>query len=270
VLPNFLKPLSLWFRARRNARLAKRIDHLYALKGRPLQVLDVGGSFAFWQTVPNRAKCEITLLNLEDANHYEVPICDGERARYQTVIGDARDLSRWPDGSFDLVTCNSVLEHVGLWTDMRSAAKELRRVGVCGWVQVPALEFPLEQHTLLPFVHWFSDPIMVFLVWNLRRDLRKWGWDGVRASCAYIKPLAKGELRTLFPKDKIWSEWLTVFPKSHVAEWGEPLPLLQASGTPGAVAAAGTALPQPAAVASASLQEPAPQTSAPLRPASVP
>jgi ubiquinone/menaquinone biosynthesis C-methylase UbiE len=219
MLPNFLKPVSLWFRARRNARLVKVIDKLHEKMGRPLSVLDVGGSFVFWQTVPNRDKCQITLLNLEESTHFEVDLSEAERARYQTVVGDARDLSRWQDDHFDLVTCNSVLEHVGLWTDVRNAAKELRRVGVRGWVQVPALGFPLEQHTLLPFVHWFSDPIMAWFVYNLRRDLRKWGWDGVRSSTAYIRPLAKMELRSLFPKAKIWTEWLAIFPKSHVAEW---------------------------------------------------
>jgi hypothetical protein len=219
MLPSFLKGASAWFRARRNARLVKVIDRLHEIERRPLRVIDVGGSFFFWQTVPNRAKCKITLLNLEQATHMEVTVSDMERGLYEPVIGDARDLSRWQDAHFDLVICNSVLEHVGLWTDMCKAAKELRRVGVSGWIQVPAFGFPLDQHTLVPCAHWFSDTIGTWLVWNLRRDMRKWGWEAVRTSMAYIKPLAKGELRKLFPDARIWTEWFTIFPKSHVAEW---------------------------------------------------
>src|SRR5438128_10757902 len=201
MLPRFLRPVSNWFRTRRNARLVQLIDRLYDDLGRPVTVLDVGGSYIFWQTIPNRDKCQITLLNLdlEDARRESDAIPVDERSRYCAQAGDARDLARWQNASFDLVTCNSVLEHVGLWTDMRKAAGELRRVGTHGWVQVPAFGFPLEQHFLLPFVHWFSEAITTWLVWNLRRDLRSYGWEDVRVIVTYTKPLSMGELRRLFP-----------------------------------------------------------------------
>jgi ubiquinone/menaquinone biosynthesis C-methylase UbiE len=219
MFPKYLKPLSNWFRARRNARLIQTIDALYQGAGRPISVLDVGGSFIFWQTIPNREKCQITLLNFAEAYREKDGVTAEERSRYQAEIGNACDLTRWRDAHFDLVTCNSVLEHVGVWSDMRNAARELRRVGVRGWIQVPAFGFPLEQHFLLPFVHWFGEPIMAWLVWNLRRDLRSWGWESVRDNVTHTKPLARWELRRLFPDTHIWTEWFIIFPKSHVAEW---------------------------------------------------
>jgi hypothetical protein len=219
MFPKYLKPVSNWLRTRRNARLVQLIDRLHENLGRPVTVLDVGGSYIFWQTVPNRNKCQITLLNLEEAYRDSDGVPIEERSRYCAEVGDARDLGRWHDAYFDLVTCNSVLEHVGLWTDMRKAAGELRRVGARGWIQVPAFGFPIEQHFLLPCVHWFSEAITTWLVWNLRRDLRSYGWEGVRVNVAYTKPLSRSELRRLFPGASTWTEWFVVFPKSHLAQW---------------------------------------------------
>lgn len=219
MTPGFLRPLQVWFRSRRNARLVSLIDQIHESTDRKVKVLDVGGSYSFWKAVGNRHKCTITLVNLEESYKDFEPPAKDEAELFQREIGDARDLSRWQRGDFDLVTCNSVLEHVGTWIDMRKAADELRRVGVRGWVQVPAFGFPLEQHFLLPCAHWFSEPIVTWLVWNLRRDLRWYTWEDIRKIVAHTKPMRKDELRRLFPDARAWTEWFVVFPKSHVVEW---------------------------------------------------
>ncbi|MEQ8934831.1 MAG: hypothetical protein RIE56_03455 [Amphiplicatus sp.] len=61
------RKLQLYFRKRRNAALDRVIRDLHARKGDTLQVLDVGGSPFFWETVPSRALCEITLFNQDEA-----------------------------------------------------------------------------------------------------------------------------------------------------------------------------------------------------------
>lgn len=219
MLPRFLKPVSNWFRARRNARLVAQIDRIHGEIGRPVTVLDAGGSYIFWGSIANRRLCRVTLVNLEEAYADLDPLQEQDRDLYTNVVGDVRDLSRFADQSFDLVVCNSVLEHVGLWMDMRRAASELQRVGRHGWVQVPAFGFPLEQHFLVPFAHWLPEPLTTALVWLCRRSVRSWGWEGLRINVALTKPLTRYELRKLFPHFKPWTERLLLLPKSHVVEW---------------------------------------------------
>lgn len=42
------------------------------------------------------------------------------------MIGDARGLSRFSDQSFDMVACNSVIEPIENWLDMRITANEAK------------------------------------------------------------------------------------------------------------------------------------------------
>ncbi len=69
------------------------------------------------------------------------------------VQADAAEGLPFDDGEFDLVYCNSVIEHVP--PARRAAfAAEVRRVGRGWYVQTPAWSFPIEPHALLPFAHW--------------------------------------------------------------------------------------------------------------------
>ena len=60
------------------------------------------------------------------------------------------------DGSFDVVTANAVLEHVGSVENQRFFISELMRVGGRVFVTVPHRFFPVEHHTAIPFLHWFD------------------------------------------------------------------------------------------------------------------
>jgi len=220
LFPQYLQPVSRFFRERRNRRLGDMIDQAAHRKGARIEVLDIGGSLIFWETIaePARAKCNVSIINLPDAYdetlHKEADLKDG----CTLLTGDARDLSRFADGSFDLIVCNSVIEHVGSWMDMVAAATEARRVGQRGWVQVPAFEFPIEQHFLLPFVHWFADPIQVKVL-SLFHGVSKHRSVTERYdSVQHIRPLTRNQLAVLFPGTAIQSEWLG-FPKSHIAIW---------------------------------------------------
>jgi hypothetical protein len=221
VFPVYLKPVSNFFRKRRNRRLSLLIERLSLEKGGPLDVLDIGGSLIFWKSIPEnvRVKCNIILINLPGSYDYAPPDEDLRiRQQVSLSIGDARDLSKFSDGSFDLVVCNSVIEHVGSWLDMEAAAAEARRVGRNGWVQVPAFEFPVEQHYIIPLVHWFADPIQIKTLALLHRSFQKRSFHDQHMTVQHVRPLTRTQLRHLFPEAEVWSEWI-IFPKSHIATW---------------------------------------------------
>lgn len=67
-------------------------------------VLDIGGTAYNWKYIDK--KLDVTLLNLalpKDSNTYP--------ANFKCVIGNGVKLD-YPDNAFDIVFCNSVIEHV--------------------------------------------------------------------------------------------------------------------------------------------------------------
>jgi hypothetical protein len=56
--------------------------------------------------------------------------------------------------SFDLAFCSAVIEHVGSKSQQMQLLDELTRVAERVVVTTPNRYFPLEFHTLTPFLHW--------------------------------------------------------------------------------------------------------------------
>jgi SAM-dependent methyltransferase len=108
-------------------------------------ILDVGGTAAYWQDLefPPGLAPRITLLNSVEQEAGEFP----------SVIGDARELSRFNDRQFDIVFSNSVIGHVGSSSDQRSMAREVLRVGRHFFLQTPNHAFPVDWRTLVPLFH---------------------------------------------------------------------------------------------------------------------
>ena len=72
----------------------------------------------------------------------------------RAVRADGRELP-FADGEFDLGFSNAVVEHVaGGREGQRRFVHELCRVAGRVFVTTPNRWFPLDLHTLLPFVHW--------------------------------------------------------------------------------------------------------------------
>jgi SAM-dependent methyltransferase len=83
----------------------------------------------------------------------------GFRDRYpgiRYVQGDGLALP-FRDDEFDIVFSNAVIEHVGDREQQRRFVSEALRVGRRVFITTPNRRFPLEVHTLLPFVHWLPD-----------------------------------------------------------------------------------------------------------------
>ena len=104
-----------------------------------------------------------------------------------TVRADGRELP-FVDRQFDLGFSNAVVEHVAGGRDgQRRFVAELCRVAERVFVTTPNRLFPIDPHSLLPFVHWLPDGDL------RRRALRARGFDDV------LEPLGPRELASLFP-----------------------------------------------------------------------
>lgn len=186
---------------------------------RPLTVLDVGGTQGFWERMGfvDEPGIQFTILNIEpQAVHH---------AQFNSVVGDATDLSLFAGASFDVVFSNSVIEHVGNLDRQRRMAQEIRRVGRRYFVQTPNYYFPLEPHFLFPGFQWLPLEARAWLLhhfdlgWAKRLPTRM----AARQEAAAITLLKKRELLTLFPGARLYCEKALGLTKSFVVYdgWGE-------------------------------------------------
>ena len=192
-------------RMQRFMRLVEKVEH------RPLRILDVGGTAAYWHALPGlyaRPDVEITIVNLSQREF--------EDANLNLLYGDARDLSQYSDGSFDIVHSNSVIEHVGLWRDMRRMASEVARLAPRYFVQTPNVWFPLEPHYRLPLVHWLPEQTRATIIDRLDR----YPSGGDRDPIAEVQKtflLSARQMRVLFPDAAIERERFLGLTKSLCA-----------------------------------------------------
>jgi len=202
------------FRIGRGKILQSQINKLAARLGRPIDVLDLGGRPDYWANVGFDNIAQIRLLNNDESElDREAP-----EGIFVKEIGDARYLKHYADQSIDLVHSNSLIEHVGGWPDMCSVADEAMRVGLSGWMQTPAWEFPIEPHFRLPFLHWFAQPMRRKML-SLSRDYGSLGVKDRRRHVDRINLLSIGEVRALFPGCDVYVERI-ILPKSYTARWG--------------------------------------------------
>jgi len=177
------------------------------------RILDVGGAPETWDLLAERPR--VTLLN--------TPRTRGEMSRATAwVAGDGRALP-FPDGAFDIVFSNSVIEHVGDAPSQQRFAAEVMRVGRRFWVQTPNRGFPVEQHLLTPFVHWLPRSwqrgiVLRFTVWTwLTRpapDRRRFYLEHYLTE---VRLLNANEVARLFPGAAILRERFLGWTKSLVA-----------------------------------------------------
>jgi hypothetical protein len=158
---------------------------------KPLSVLDVGGSRAFWDRMGHLDDLQVTLLNYDP----------GRAGTAEMVAGDAQALP-YRDRSFDLVFSNSVIEHMGSRAGQARMAEEVRRVGKRYFVQTPNRRFPIEPHFLIPFFQFlpagFQERLLVWLkveYFSVRITTIK----QARAAAGEIVLLSKREFRAFFP-----------------------------------------------------------------------
>jgi hypothetical protein len=202
------------FRRRRGALLRKKIEEASAALGRPLVVLDVGGRPDYWDNVDPVGVDKIILMNIEAFELSRAARSGG----FETVVGNACDLSAYKDGSVDFVHSNSVIEHVGGWAEQTQMAREVRRVGRHGWIQTPAWEFPVEAHWRLPMVHWFARPLQTRLL-RLNPRFRGSSTAQRRTIVESVSLLSRREFTSLFSDASLFVERVALLPKSYTVWW---------------------------------------------------
>lgn len=198
-------------KARKRSQWRSRRMRAFLALVRPQEgasVLDVGGNPELWELFDHRL--DVTLFNTGEAQSwgFRPP---RRQDRFRVVTGDACDLGRFGNGSFDVVFSNSVIEHLGGDGPVGCFAREVSRVGKAYWVQTPSWLFPIEPHTGLPF-YWFY-PLV------LRRGIAHWldrRYAGNPWSCAMsdTRCFTLAELRTLFPDASLFTERVAGFTKS--------------------------------------------------------
>lgn len=201
---------------RLRSRRFEQFERLTATLARPLRVIDVGGTNAFWEQRgwAGRDDVSITLVNLvaQDRVHDNI----------RPTVGDATDLADFGDKSFDLAFSNSVIEHLFTFENQARMADEIRRVARAYWVQTPNFWFPMEPHFLVPGWHWLPVDARVAI---LRR--RPVGWMGrcpdlevAGQVVREVRLMRHSELSRLFPEATIVAERFGGLVKSWTAVEG--------------------------------------------------
>jgi len=201
------------FRLKRFGRFLNIADEIIASRGR-CRILDIGGRMEHWAALSDLWRdrnIEVTLTNLEAETVTE--------PRFQSLVADARDLSRFETNAFDLVYSNSVIEHVGQWADQKKMASEARRVAPRHFIQTPNYWFPLEPHFRAPFIHWLPEPWRIAIV-----RMRACGFypraknvDEARVILDDAKLLDFAAMQSLFPDSLIEREKVAFLTKSLIA-----------------------------------------------------
>jgi Methyltransferase domain len=201
--------------ARLRAQRIAFFRNLLELVPRPATILDVGGTADFWKRcgLANDG-IKVILLNVQ-RDMIDDP-------RFESIVGDARDLSAFASAEIDVVYSNSVIEHVGTFDDQRQMANEVRRVAKRYFVQTPNAWFPIEPHFLVPGFQFMPIEMRAFLLRQSRL-----GWvprerDSLRARevVSSVRLMTEGEVNTLFPEAALYRERLLGMTKSIIAYYG--------------------------------------------------
>jgi hypothetical protein len=199
----------------RRRRFQLFLSLLRTLKGH-VEILDIGGTQGFWNLMlaDNSLDLSITLLNLEHQ-----PVAS---ERFISAIGDARAMPQFASGSFDVVFSNSVIEHLGDYSNQRQMAQEVQRIGKRYFVQTPNKRFPIEPHFLVPWFQYLPASVRAWTVnhfdvgWYKRISDARAALEEVKS----IRLLTKNRFAALFPDAVIYEEKFAGLAKSFIAIGG--------------------------------------------------
>ena len=215
VWRRFILPITGHFRAQRAQLLRDTFPDVDEFV-----VCDLGGSKHFWVSISAYVEPrEVDVVNIDT---HAIDVAGGsdrlDADRFRFEIYDGKHIDR-PDDHYDLLLCNSVIEHVPP-SERVALAAEMARVSRRLFVQTPARAFPIDPHFVMPLVHWLPRPMG-------RRLARVSPWRLMTRSSARqcdqyfdeTRLLGKRELERLFPDGFVRVERVLGLPKSYVLIW---------------------------------------------------
>lgn len=222
VQPGLTDRLSRYFRNRRDKGLR---DLILAERGRVpgvFTILDLGGRVDYWQRLgfDFLETHDITVLcvNYTAAELHANTIT---HPRIAVSVGDACNMVGVTDDQYHMVHSNSVIEHVGQFSNVRAFAGEVDRLAPAYYVQTPYFWFPIDPHwPKMPFFHWMPNS------WRYKLLCRfELGWgnpcrdiDHAMSDLEGTRLLDRRQMNDLFPRGAVRFEWFLGLPKSMIAE----------------------------------------------------
>lgn len=193
---------------------------------RPLEIVDLGGTVAFWARWGIGAEdgMRITLIN----NHHIDPTNRGSTNPFPFIadrLADATALSKDDFRGYDLVFSNSFLEHLESPSAQARLAGAIVESGTAYFIQVPNKGSPVDPHFPSPFVPFFA----LYPDWLRARILTVGAFGSgsrspslaeARTRMRYYNPIGRRELEALFPNAAITMEKPFGVPTSLLATHG--------------------------------------------------
>jgi len=199
-------------------RRFRRFETLVGALPRPLRILDVGGTNAFWEHRGWAGRTDIQIIVLNHVPEHQ------QHANIKPLRGDATNLAEFGDGYFDVAFSNSVIEHLFTAENQRRMASEIQRVGKSYWVQTPNFWFPVEPHFHVPGWQWMPVNLRVSIL-----QRRSCGWRGpcpdperARELVQEVRLMTGSELKIIFPGATLLRERFCGFVKSWIVIGGFP------------------------------------------------
>ncbi len=216
-----------WLERQRQVFQDRRADLFITLmKPQPgMRILDLGGNRGqFAKRLLSRIELDITVADILDFT------TECAEAGFPFVKLPESGTLPIENGAFDIVLCNSVIEHATLpkqkcrdpgindrtWSrqalaSQKAFAAEIRRVGLGYFVQTPHRHFPIDLHLWLPLTNWLPHSWLRRIVPVTDRFWIKY------CGIADWRLLDPSEMQSCFPDGTIWIEHFASLSKSIIS-----------------------------------------------------
>lgn len=189
-------------------RVRKRracIFRSYVPHQRPLKVIDIGGTVAFWKAwgITESDQIQVTLIN----NHHIDVSSSGTESDLPFIINELSDANQIQVDrlkKFDLIFSNSFLEHLESRAQQAAMAEKIISSGVRYFIQIPNKRSIIDPHFPRPWVPFFAcypKPVQARLLTlgACGSGARSSTLEQARERIRYYNPLSVADMRRLFP-----------------------------------------------------------------------